>query len=266
MVAFSVAVSTREAFGAYLPSWAKYDFSAELPTPDIPVHALVGAHDPALGEDTIRATWAAQLPGSQVTVLPDAGHYAMFESPVVADDRDREDARGLYSRVMTQVLHDPATYVGGVPFELLEQLRSHGPVAWLDEPELPGLPAGPGYHLVLSHALVTHVLSRPREFSSAARGTQIRDPASEDDLRYVRRMMLNMDPPEHSRLRRMVSRSFTPAGGGGAGTTDRRPCAAHRRPDARRAGASVTSPRTSPPICRCSRWPTCSACPPRTAG
>ncbi|HET6876235.1 MAG TPA: alpha/beta hydrolase [Jatrophihabitans sp.] len=82
MVAFSIAVSTREAFGAYLPSWAKYDFSSQLPTPTVPVHALVGAHDPALGEDTIRATWAAQLPGSQVTVLPDAGHYAMYESPV----------------------------------------------------------------------------------------------------------------------------------------------------------------------------------------
>lgn len=109
-----------------------------------------------------------------------------------------------------RALHDPATYASGVPFALLEQLRRQGPVAQVPEPELPGLPAGPGYHLVLSHELVTEVLSRPRLFSSAARGTQIRDPASDDDLRYVRRMMLNCDPPEHSRLRRMVSRSFTP--------------------------------------------------------
>lgn len=82
MVAHSVAVSTREAFGAYLPSWARTDFSAELPAPSIPVHAVVGRHDPALGEDTIRATWAVQLPGSDVTVLEEAGHYAMFEAPV----------------------------------------------------------------------------------------------------------------------------------------------------------------------------------------
>jgi cytochrome P450 len=111
---------------------------------------------------------------------------------------------------MTRALHDPATYAVGVPFARIEQLRAQGPVVWVDEPELPGLASGPGYHLVLSHELGAHVLSHPQLFSSAARGTQIRDPISEDDLRYVRRMMLNMDPPEHSRLRRMVARSFTP--------------------------------------------------------
>lgn len=59
MVAFSVAQSTREAVGAYLPSWAGSDFSAELPTPSIPVTAIVGEHDPALGADTTTATWLA---------------------------------------------------------------------------------------------------------------------------------------------------------------------------------------------------------------
>jgi pimeloyl-ACP methyl ester carboxylesterase len=82
MVATSVAMSTREAFGAYLHSWSKYDFSTDLPRPEIPVHAIVGAHDPALGEQAIRATWAAQLPGSDVTVLGETGHYAMYEAPV----------------------------------------------------------------------------------------------------------------------------------------------------------------------------------------
>jgi cytochrome P450 len=107
-------------------------------------------------------------------------------------------------------LHDPATYVEGVPFGLIEALRTEGPVAWVDEPELPGLPEGPGYHLVLDHALVSAVLRDPATFSSALGGTQIRNPASVADLDYVRRMMLNMDPPEHSRLRRMVAKSFTP--------------------------------------------------------
>jgi cytochrome P450 len=111
---------------------------------------------------------------------------------------------------MTRALHDPSTYVEGVPFEVISQLRARGPVTWIDEPPLPGLPAGPGYHLVLSHRLVTQVLSRPHEYSSAACGTQIRDPGTAEDLHYVRRMMLNMDPPEHSRLRKMISRSFTP--------------------------------------------------------
>jgi pimeloyl-ACP methyl ester carboxylesterase len=82
MVAFSVASSTREAFGAYLTSWAKYDFAAELPTPAVPVKAIVGQFDPALGADTINATWAQQLPGSEVDVQANAGHYAMYEAPV----------------------------------------------------------------------------------------------------------------------------------------------------------------------------------------
>src|SRR5690606_2336705 len=47
-------------------------------------------------------------------------------------------------------------------------------------------------------------------FSSADGGTQIRDPQTPEDLAFVRRMMLNMDPPEHTRLRRLLARSFTP--------------------------------------------------------
>ena len=110
----------------------------------------------------------------------------------------------------TAALHDPRSYVSGVPFDAIEELRADGPVAWVAEPELPGLPAGPGYHLVLSHSLVSRVLKDPATFSSSLGGTQIRDPATGEDLRYVQRMMLNMDPPEHSRLRRMLNRSFTP--------------------------------------------------------
>ncbi|WP_051581091.1 cytochrome P450 [Pseudonocardia acaciae] len=104
----------------------------------------------------------------------------------------------------TALLHDPSTYQVGPPLAELDRLRREHGVVWVDEPE------GPGYWLVLRHADVTRVLREPARFSSALGGTQIRDPASPEDLGYVRRMMLNMDPPEHSRLRRLVSRSFTP--------------------------------------------------------
>lgn len=82
VVAHSVEHSTREAFGAYLPSWAGADFAAELPAPSVPVSVVVGEHDPALGEGTARATWLQQLPGADLDVLAGAGHYAMFETPV----------------------------------------------------------------------------------------------------------------------------------------------------------------------------------------
>ncbi|MFD0785862.1 cytochrome P450, partial [Micromonospora azadirachtae] len=107
-------------------------------------------------------------------------------------------------------LVDPRTYVDGVPYELLATLRTTSPVVWVDEPPLLGLPGGPGFWLVLRHADVTDVLRQPRLFSSRLGATQIRDPATAADLDYVRRMMLNMDPPEHGRLRRPVARSFTP--------------------------------------------------------
>jgi cytochrome P450 len=110
----------------------------------------------------------------------------------------------------TEVIFDPATYTAGVPFEALARLRDDTPVAWVPEIPVLGWPAGPGFWLVLRHADVESVLRRPELFSSSLGATQIRDPATPQALDYVRRMMLNMDPPEHSRLRRLLGRSFTP--------------------------------------------------------
>ena len=107
----------------------------------------------------------------------------------------------------TVALVDPATYEDGPPFELLHRLRSETPVTWVGEPALHGQPAGPGFWLVLRHADVERVLRDPATFSSWLGATQVRDAA---DLAWVRRMMLNTDPPDHSRMRRLLSRSFTP--------------------------------------------------------
>jgi cytochrome P450 len=114
------------------------------------------------------------------------------------------------TRPDTEVVFDPASYVAGVPFGALDRLRRRSPVAWVEEVPVLGWPGGPGFWLVLRHADVESVLRRPQLFSSALGATQIRDPATPQALDYVRRMMLNMDPPEHSRLRRLLSRSFTP--------------------------------------------------------
>ena len=110
----------------------------------------------------------------------------------------------------TRLLHDPSTYVDGVPFGVLADLRRAHGVVRVEEPAQVGWPEGPGYWLVLRHADVVRVLREPRTFSSWLGGTQIRDPATPADLAFVRRMMLNLDPPEHSRLRRMLAKSFTP--------------------------------------------------------
>ncbi|KDN17981.1 cytochrome P450 [Amycolatopsis rifamycinica] len=91
---------------------------------------------------------------------------------------------------------DPDTYVRGVPYDELARLRRAGPVVRVDD-----------FWAVLGHAEVRRVLRDPGVFSSHLGGTQIRDAA---DLAYVRRMMLNMDPPEHGRLRGLLTKAFTP--------------------------------------------------------
>ena len=113
------------------------------------------------------------------------------------------------ARPETEVVFDPSTYVDGVPFAALTKLRRETPVVWVAEIPVLGWPEGPGFWLVLRHADVEAVLARPQLFSSARGATQIRDPATPQALGYVRQMMLNMDPPDHSRLRRLLGRSFT---------------------------------------------------------
>lgn len=82
MVRHSVERSTREAFGAYLESWAKDDFAESVAGLAVPALAVVGEHDPALGAETIQATWMQSYPNARLEVMANAGHYAMYETPV----------------------------------------------------------------------------------------------------------------------------------------------------------------------------------------
>jgi cytochrome P450 len=102
----------------------------------------------------------------------------------------------------------PAIYAQGIPHAAFRRRRDEAPVAWQDEHPVGDWPAGPGYWAVTRYADVRHVLATPGDFSSHAGATQIRDPAAED-LPHVRRMILNMDPPEHLRLRRLVTGAFS---------------------------------------------------------
>ncbi|MEU8926209.1 cytochrome P450 [Kitasatospora sp. NPDC048545] len=104
----------------------------------------------------------------------------------------------------------PETYAEGVPYELFRELRTAAPVCWVEEPAVGEWPPGPGYWAVLRHADVKQVLRRPEDFSSHLGATQIRDPDTLADLDFARTMMLNQDPPDHSRLRRAVAAAFTP--------------------------------------------------------
>ncbi|GAB3475562.1 cytochrome P450 [Amycolatopsis cihanbeyliensis] len=105
-------------------------------------------------------------------------------------------------------MFDPRVFARGLPHEEFRRLRDTAPVCWQDEHAVLDWPAGPGYWAVTRYADVKHVLRTPEVFSSWLGATQIRDPEPAD-LAFIRRMMLNMDPPEHRRLRGLAAAVFT---------------------------------------------------------
>jgi cytochrome P450 len=100
-------------------------------------------------------------------------------------------------------LLDPDTFRNGPPHEAFRRLRAEAPVCW--HPER----GGPGFWLLSRHAEVVEVSRDHATFSSFLGGvmTPDLDPAG---LAVNRMMLLNMDPPAHTKLRNLVNRGFTP--------------------------------------------------------
>jgi cholest-4-en-3-one 26-monooxygenase len=100
-------------------------------------------------------------------------------------------------------LTDPATFREGIPHELFARLRREDPVAWHPTG------SGGGFWSLTRHADVV-VANRDTDALSSARGgnmifdrAELKDPTSP-------RMMIEMDPPRHTRYRLLVNRGFTP--------------------------------------------------------
>lgn len=108
-----------------------------------------------------------------------------------------------------EAIVNPDTYVRDVPHELFTELRDQSALVWVDEPAIDNWPPGPGLWAVLRHAEAAQVLRTPQVFSSSEGLTQIYD-APPPLLPALRTMMINMDPPEHSRLRGLLTKAFTP--------------------------------------------------------
>ena len=95
--------------------------------------------------------------------------------------------------------HD--TYLRGFPHAAFERMRREEPVAWVEESD------GSGFWAITRHADVVEV-SRDYSRFSAARGIRIEE-MGPDEL-VARRTMMEFDPPEHTRLRRLVQPGFSP--------------------------------------------------------
>jgi cytochrome P450 len=88
------------------------------------------------------------------------------------------------------------------------QLRAAGRALHFDEPENPFDNQGGGYYAFVSHADVAAASRQPELFSSARGATSIVDLPPEFNEYFG--SMISMDDPRHARLRRIVSRAFTP--------------------------------------------------------
>jgi len=92
----------------------------------------------------------------------------------------------------------------GVPHEVFALLRAEAPVFRHREPK-----GGPGFWVLTKYHDIMAVSKDPATFSSSKGGTNIFD-VGEEDMSQLRTIMLNMDPPAHSKYRRLVSQGFTP--------------------------------------------------------
>jgi cholest-4-en-3-one 26-monooxygenase len=100
-------------------------------------------------------------------------------------------------------LVDRDTYVTGVPHEMFEVLRREAPVFWHEDPE------GPGFWAITRHEDVV-LVNRDNELFSSWRRTALLMEPDDEMLAQQRMMMLNMDPPMHTRYRLLVNKGFTP--------------------------------------------------------
>jgi cytochrome P450 len=97
---------------------------------------------------------------------------------------------------------DPDTYVAGVPHATFRRLRREDPVSWWGDDHA----GGRGFWAVTRHADLLTV-SRDVERFSSARGIRLEEMDAEET--EARRTMMELDPPDHTAYRRLVSKPFS---------------------------------------------------------
>jgi cholest-4-en-3-one 26-monooxygenase len=100
-------------------------------------------------------------------------------------------------------LYDPDAYADGVPHETFARLRREAPVYRHEQSG-----ASP-FWAVTRYRDIVAVSRDWATYSSERRGALLGEPP-EEVLATQRLMMLNMDPPRHSKLRALVNKGFTP--------------------------------------------------------
>ena len=101
-------------------------------------------------------------------------------------------------------LYEPATYAHGFPYEVFRELRDSDPVSHHDHPAWEH-----GYWAVTRHADVQRVSRDWNGFRNAP-NPFLPDRADFGDEAGASLLMISLDPPEHTKLRKLISSGFTP--------------------------------------------------------
>ncbi|MFI1914057.1 cytochrome P450 [Nocardia sp. NPDC020380] len=107
---------------------------------------------------------------------------------------------------------DPDLLAQRLPVEEFAQLRRTNPVHWVPQADnLTGFNDG-GYWAVTKMDDIKEISKNPELFSSEENTSVIRfyGDIAREEIEVQRYLLLNMDPPRHTKLRRIISKGFTP--------------------------------------------------------
>ncbi len=101
-------------------------------------------------------------------------------------------------------LIDAASFATGPPHDVFRALRREAPIHWHP------YPTEGGFWAITKHADVLAVSRDSEAFSSSLKGFMSEPTMDSIGLEQARLMLLGMDPPQHTRLRGLVNKGFTP--------------------------------------------------------
>jgi cholest-4-en-3-one 26-monooxygenase len=107
---------------------------------------------------------------------------------------------------------DPDVLEQGIPIREFATLRRTAPVWWNAQPEGTSGFSDGGFWVISKHAHIREISKNNQLWSTNANGAIIRLPdyVTPDQIEFTKALLVNHDPPEHTRLRKIVSRIFTP--------------------------------------------------------
>ncbi len=107
---------------------------------------------------------------------------------------------------------DPDLIKEGMPVAQFAQLRKTAPVWWNEQPLGSTVFDDGGYWVISKHRDIRDISRDGDLWSTNAQGVVMRfaDDMTKDQVDITKALLINHDAPEHTRLRKLVSRLFTP--------------------------------------------------------